>query len=61
MLAGTTHAPPMSILMVFEMTLDYRIVLPLMLAVISAHYTARPFTEVKPMYAESLLPRETAS
>ena len=57
MLAGTTQAPLMAILMVFEMTMDYRIVLPLMLAVIMAHYTARRYTEIKPMYAESLLPR----
>lgn len=59
MLAGTTHAPLMSILMVFEMTMDYQIVLPLMLAVIVAHYTSRRYTEIKPMYAESLLPRES--
>jgi H+/Cl- antiporter ClcA len=58
MLAGTTHAPLMSILMVFELTLDYRIVLPLMLAVVTAHYVARSYTGVRPMYAESLLPRE---
>ena len=60
MLAGTTHAPLMSILMVFEMTMDYRIVLPLMLAVVVAHYTARRYRGVRPMYAESLLPREAA-
>jgi CIC family chloride channel protein len=30
-LAATTHAPLMSILMIFEMTLDYQVVLPLML------------------------------
>lgn len=58
MLAGTTHAPLMSILMVFELTLDYQIVLPLMLSVITAHYTARRYTGVRPMYADSLLPRE---
>ncbi|MBK1617825.1 fimbrial protein FimV [Lamprobacter modestohalophilus] len=58
MLAGTTHAPLMSILMVFELTMDYNIVLPLMLAVITAHYTARRYNAVKPMYADSLLPRE---
>ncbi|MGE5153378.1 MAG: ClcB-like voltage-gated chloride channel protein [Bdellovibrio bacteriovorus] len=58
MLAGTTHAPFMSILMIFEMTMDYAIVLPLMLAVVTAHYTARRYTGVRPMYAESLLPRE---
>ncbi len=58
MLAGTTHAPLMSILMVFELTMDYDIVLPLMLAVITAHYTARRYSGVRPMYADSLLPRE---
>ncbi len=31
-LASTTHAPLMAILMIFEMTLDYQIILPLMLA-----------------------------
>lgn len=58
MLAATTYAPLMSILMVFEMTMDYEIVLPLMLAVVTAHYTARRYVDVAPMYAESLLPRE---
>jgi FimV-like protein len=59
MLAGTTHAPLMAILMVFEMTMDYEIVLPLMLAVVTAHYTARQYSDISPLYAESLLPRET--
>lgn len=59
MLAATTHAPLMSILMVFEMTMDYQIVLPLMLAVVAAHYTMLRYNNVAPMYAESLLPRET--
>lgn len=60
MLAGTTHAPLMSILMILEMTMDYQIVLPLMLAVVIAHYTAVRYTGVRPMYAESLLPRSAA-
>jgi H+/Cl- antiporter ClcA len=58
MLAGTTQAPLMSILMVFELTLDYPIVLPLMLACITAHYTALQYPGAKSIYAESLLPRE---
>jgi H+/Cl- antiporter ClcA len=58
MLAATTHAPLMSIMMVFEMTMDYEIVLPLMLSVVTAHYTVRRYVDVAPMYAESLLPRE---
>ena len=40
-LAATTHAPLTSILMLFEMTLDYDMVLPLMLACVTAHYTAK--------------------
>ena len=39
-LAATTHAPLTSILMLFEMTLDYDMVLPLMLACVTSHYTA---------------------
>ena len=57
MLAATTHAPLMAILMVLEMTLDYPVVLPLMLAVVTAHYTAKGHPGIRPMYAESLLPR----
>ena len=52
-LAGTTQAPLMAILMVFELTLDYQIILPLMLACVLAHYTARSF-EGESIYAESL-------
>ena len=48
----------MSILMVFELTLGYQIVLPLMLAGITAHYTALQYPGAKSIYAESLLPRE---
>lgn len=39
-LAATTHAPLMAILMLFEMTLDYDIVLPLMLACVTAYNTS---------------------
>jgi H+/Cl- antiporter ClcA len=48
----------MSIMMVFEMTMDYEIVLPLTLAVVTAHFTVRQYVDVASMYAESLLPRE---
>ena len=34
-LAATTHAPLTSILLIFEMTLDYEVVLPLMLACVT--------------------------
>ena len=40
-LAATTRAPIMSILIIFEMTLDYATVMPLMLACVSAFYIAR--------------------
>ena len=45
-LAATTHAPLTSILLIFEMTLDYEVVLPLMLACVTgalrrAHLSAR--------------------
>jgi len=52
-LAGTTHAPLMAILALFEMTLDYGIVLPLMLACVAAYYTSCSIRE-KSIYAEVL-------
>jgi len=39
-LSATTHAPLMAILMVFEMTMDYQLILPLMLGCVVAHLTA---------------------
>ena len=49
-LAATTHAPLTSILMLFEMTLDYQIVLPLMLTCVTAHYTARVYRRGESIY-----------
>lgn len=40
-LASVTYAPLMCILMIFEMTLSYEVILPLMLACVIGHYTAR--------------------
>mgnify|MGYP006281107689 CR=1 FL=1 len=40
-LAGTTHAPIMAIMMIFEQTDSYQIILPLMLVSIISHATAR--------------------
>ena len=53
LLAATTHAPIMAIIMLFEMTLDYDIIMPLMLACVVAHYVA---TAIEPasIYSESL-------
>jgi CIC family chloride channel protein len=52
-LAGATHAPLTAILMLFEMTLDYGIVLPLMLACVTAHYTAYAISP-NSLYTEKL-------
>jgi len=43
LLAATTHAPIMAIIMLFELTLDYQLILPLMLACVVAHYTCLAF------------------
>jgi CIC family chloride channel protein len=53
-LAATTQAPLTSILMIFEMTLDYNIVLPLMLACVTAHYTAKVYRKGQSVYHASL-------
>jgi chloride channel protein, CIC family len=53
-LAATTHAPLTSILMLFEMTLDYDIVLPLMLACVTAHYTAKVYRRGESVYSAAL-------
>ena len=53
-LSATTLAPLTSILMIFEMTADYEIVLPLMLACVSAHYTAKVYRNGKSVYDASL-------
>jgi CIC family chloride channel protein len=41
MVAGTTHAPMTAILIIYEMTLDYRIILPLMVCVVFSTLVAR--------------------
>ncbi|HEY4490575.1 MAG TPA: ClcB-like voltage-gated chloride channel protein, partial [Acidobacteriota bacterium] len=51
--AGTTYAPIMAILMIFEMTLDYEIILPLMLSCIISSTVARHFHRDS-IYAEKL-------
>jgi CIC family chloride channel protein len=52
-LAAATHAPLMAILMLSEMTLDYDIVLPLMLGAVLAYFTGRA-VEPASMYSRSL-------
>ncbi|MEY2539256.1 MAG: chloride channel protein family [Verrucomicrobiota bacterium] len=52
-LAATTHAPIMAIIMIFELTLDYQIILPLMLACVVGYYTSVSI-ERRSIYAEAL-------
>ena len=52
-LAATTHAPLMAIIMIFELTLDYQIILPLMLACVVGYYTSVSI-EKRSIYAEAL-------
>jgi CIC family chloride channel protein len=52
-LAATTHAPIMAIIMIFELTLDYQIILPLMLACVVGYYTSVSF-EKRSIYSEAL-------
>ncbi len=54
LLAATTHAPLTSIIMLFEMTADYEIVLPLMLACVVAHFTAKVYRRGESIYHASL-------
>ncbi len=53
-LAATTHAPLTSILLIFEMTLDYEVVLPLMLACVTGHYVARIYRRGESVYTRAL-------
>jgi CIC family chloride channel protein len=55
-LAATTHAPLTSVLMIFEMTLNHQVVLPLILACVTAHYVAKVYRGGASIYRESLLP-----
>ncbi len=52
-LAATTHAPIMAIIMIFELTLDYQIILPLMLACVVGYYTSVGM-EKRSIYSEAL-------
>nr|WP_314355923.1 ClcB-like voltage-gated chloride channel protein [uncultured Achromobacter sp.] len=59
LLAATTYAPLMSTLMIFEMTLSYEVMLPLMLACITGYVIAH---RIRPesVYANSLANNERA-
>ena len=52
-LSAVSHAPVMAVIMLFEMTLSYDIILPLMLCSVVAYYTAKGL-EGRSLYSESL-------
>jgi CIC family chloride channel protein len=60
LLAGTTHAPMTATLMVFEMTLDYHIVVPLLLGSAIASVVATRFNS-ESVYTEALQRKAAAS
>lgn len=53
-LAGATHAPVTSILMIFEMSVQYNVILPLMLSTTLAYAIARSLSR-ESLYSESIL------
>jgi chloride channel protein, CIC family len=59
-LSAATHAPIMSVIMLFEMTLSYDIILPLMLSSVIAYYTAKSL-EGSSLYSESLRRKAAAA
>jgi CIC family chloride channel protein len=59
LLAGASHAPVMAIIMLFEMTLSYDIIMPLMLSSVVAYYTARGI-EGQSLYSEALSKKAAA-
>ncbi len=59
-LAATTQAPLMAFLLLFEMTLDYQMILPLMVACVSAQYACLAFGG-KSIYATARPPSGEAN
>lgn len=59
-LAAATHAPVMATIMLFEMTLSYDIVLPLLLCAVVAYFTSRGI-EGTSLYGESLRAKAAAN
>ncbi len=53
LVAGTTHAPFLAIIMIFELTQNYGIVLPLMLTSVTAYWVARTMRRTS-IYTEEL-------
>ncbi|MFQ5719805.1 MAG: ClcB-like voltage-gated chloride channel protein [Acidobacteriota bacterium] len=59
LLAGMTQAPLMAIIMIFELSLNYSIVLPLMLSCAAASLVARALSETS-VYTEALSRQDAA-
>lgn len=59
-LAAVSHAPVMAIIMMFEMTLSYDIILPLMLCSVVAYFTAKSI-EGDSLYSEALKKKAAAA
>jgi CIC family chloride channel protein len=52
-LSAATHAPVMAVILLFEMTLSYDIILPLMMSSVLAYYTAKSL-QGSSLYSEAL-------
>ena len=59
-LSAASRAPVMAVIMLFEMTLSYDIILPLMLCSVIAYYTARGF-DARSLYSEALKTKTAAA
>ncbi len=59
-LSAASHAPIMAVIMLFEMTLSYDIILPLLLCSVIAYYTAKSL-EGSSLYSESLKRKAAAA
>ncbi len=57
LVAGTTHAPIMAMLIIFEMTADYRIILALMLASVLSTLLSNRLTKSESIYTLKLVRR----
>lgn len=59
-LSAASHAPIMAVIMLFEMTLSYDIILPLLLCSVIAYYTSKSL-EGSSLYSESLKRKAAAA
>jgi chloride channel protein, CIC family len=59
-LSAASHAPVMAVIMLFEMTLSYDIILPLLLCSVIAYYTSKSL-EGSSLYSESLKRKAAAA